>query len=563
MRRTKNLLNTQSVAKEKSYNLYSTLCTYYLHRKTFIAVIIMSHDDHNCAISIFSFTMAGVQLVVLCAIVMLGLVTAKTVADKPHIVYILVDDWGWANVGYHRNPPTREVDTPNFDSLVKEGLELDQFYVYKFCSPSRSSLMSGRLPIHVNDLNQNIDNYNPSDPVSGYAGIPRNMTAIASKLKEAGYATHMVGKWHAGGATPDHIPTGRGFDTSFGYLNGVNDYYTEIHQKCNNTKIVDLWDSNKPATGINGTGPDNYEEALFEERVIEIVNKHDAATPLFLYYPAHLVHDPLEVPARYFNKFDFIDDLQRRQYHAMVKYLDDVVGNLTTALKKHDLWDNLLLVTSSDNGGPLHIAANNYPLKGSKFSDWQGGIRVNAFVSGGYLPEAMRGQKSEEYIHITDWYATFCALAGVDPTDEAAAKAKLPPIDSMNMWPLISGDNSTSPRTDIPASYDTLISGDYKIITGGISFAVHTGPQYPNKTTVPDEIHKKVNCGDGCLYNIKQDPYEYNDLATKMPDMLKTMQKKLQDYQKTFFNPDRGKIWPGACETAINKYGGFWGPFLP
>ena len=196
--------------------------------------------------------------------------------DKPHIVYVLVDDWGWANVGYHRNPPTREVDTPNIDSLVKDGLELDHFYAYQFCSPSRSSLMTGRFPIHVNDKNHDIQNYNPNDPVSGYAGIPRNMTGIAAKLKEAGYATHMVGKWHAGGATPDHTPTGRGFDTSLCYLNGYNDYYTEISEKCNNTPIVDLWDS---GIGLNGTGPNHYEEALFEERLMQIVGNHDPSTP--------------------------------------------------------------------------------------------------------------------------------------------------------------------------------------------------------------------------------------------------------------------------------------------
>ena len=151
-------------------------------------------------------------------------------ADKSHILFMLVDDWGWANVGYHRDPPTREVDTPSIDSLVKESLELDQHYVYQFCSPSRSTLLSGRLSIHMNDKNQDIQPYNPKDPVSGYAGIPRNMTGIATKMKKASYATHMVGKWHAGGATPDHIPTGRGFDTSFGYLCGVNDYYTEQYE---------------------------------------------------------------------------------------------------------------------------------------------------------------------------------------------------------------------------------------------------------------------------------------------------------------------------------------------
>ena len=480
-------------------------------------------------------------------------------ADKPHILFMLVDDWGWANVGYHRDPPTREVDTPNMDSLVKEGLELDQHYVYRFCSPSRSALISGRLPIHVNDKNQNLDPYNPNDPVSGYAGIPRNMTGIATKLKEAGYATHMVGKWHAGGATPDHIPTGRGFDDSFGYLNGANDYYTEVHRDCNKTPIVDLWDTDKPASTLNGT---KYEEALSADRLLPIVNNHDASTPLFLYYAPHIVHSPYEVPDSYLEKFSFIDYKPRQIYAAMVKYLDDVVGNLTTALKQHGLWDNLLFITSSDNGGPIQEAANNYPLKGGKYSNFQGGIRVNAFVSGGYLPEKMRGQKTESYIHLADWYATLCGLAGVDPTDEEAAKAKLPPIDSLDVWPLISGQNTTSPRTDIPTSYDTLISGDYKIITGNVAHSTWTGPQFPNSTTTSKQINVSENCGDGCLFNIKEDPYEYENLATKMPDVLAQMQKKLQKYQATYFNPDRGSAWPGACQTALNKYGGFWGPFL-
>ena len=168
----------------------------------------------------------------------------------------------------------------------------------------------------------------------------------------------------------------------------------------------------------------------------------------------------------------------------------------------------------------------------------------------------MRGQKTDGYIHLTDWYATFCSLAGVDPTDEEAAKAKLPPIDSMNMWPLISGRNSTSPRTDIPASHNTLI-------TGSLCYSIYTGPQFPNKTTTSKVIHTSYDCGDGCLFNIKEDPDEHDNLATKMPDTLKMMQKKLQAYQKTYFNPDRGGNWPGACETALNQYGGFWGPFLP
>ena len=117
--------------------------------------------------------------------------------------------------------------------------------------------------------------------------------------------------------------------------------------------------------------------------------------------------------------------------------------------------------------------------------DWQGGVRANAFVLGSYIPEKIRGQKTEAYIHIVDWYAILCGLAGVDPTDEAAAKAKPPPIDNHDVWPLISGQNTTSPHTDIPISNETLISGDYKIITGDLVHSVWMGPQYPNTTTTP------------------------------------------------------------------------------
>ena len=485
-------------------------------------------------------------------------------AAKPHLMFMLVDDWGWANVGYHRNESNKEVVTPNIDALVKDGLELDQHYVFKYCSPSRSCLMSGRLPIHVNDRNAEPDIHNPLDKESGFAGIPRDMTGLAEKLKTAGYATHQVGKWDAGMATPDHTPQGRGFDTSFGYYHHANDYYSEVMGSCNNTNVVDLWDTGKPAHGVNGTGQDNYEEALFRDHVLDVINNHDPSTPLFLYYAPHIVHAPLQVPDSYAEKFSFIDDHDRQYYHAMVNYLDDVVGQVVAALKSRGLWDNLLLVTSTDNGGPVYLSggANNYPLKGGKMSDWQGGIRGNAFVSGGLLPEAVRGTKTEGYIHLADWYGTFCGLAGVDPTDTKAAQHNLPPVDSMDMWPLISGQNSTSPRVDIPASFHTLISGDYKILIDSVSEAGWTGPQYPNKTH-PEGIPHIQNCGDsGCLYNIKTDPEERNNLASTMPDVLKNMRSKLAKYQATYFNPFRGFTWPGACETAMNKYGGFWGPFL-
>ena len=197
---------------------------------------------------------------------------------------------GWGNVAYHRDRspagPSKEVVTPNLDELVKTGIELDRFYTYKFCSPSRSSLMTGRFSQHVNM-------HNLALTVPRH-GIPINMTTVASKLKTAGYATHAVGKWHCGMASEAQTPTGKGFDTYFGYFDGYNDYLHSLSgttgcpgrpgtvtygastadaPKCTGSSVIarhltsatDLWLNDHPAHGLNGTG---FEEALFLERVL-------------------------------------------------------------------------------------------------------------------------------------------------------------------------------------------------------------------------------------------------------------------------------------------------------
>ena len=115
---------------------------------------------------------------------------------KPHILLTLVDDWGWANAGWHQKSP--EVTTPQMDELVSSGIELDRAYAFCFCSPSRSALQSGRSPYHVNVENSEPSVHNKTDLESGYAGIPRSMTTIATKLSSANYSTAMFGKWDSG-----------------------------------------------------------------------------------------------------------------------------------------------------------------------------------------------------------------------------------------------------------------------------------------------------------------------------------------------------------------------------
>ena len=199
---------------------------------------------------------------------------APVTKRRPHIWFVLFDDYGWANAGWHRNytiggidvQATPEVQTPKLNSLLEDGIEFDRHYVYKYCSPSRSALQTGRNPYHVNPLNADPAVANDEDPVSGFAGIPRNMTGIASKLAAAGYTTAMFGKWDCGMATPDHTPRGRGYHHSLSYFHHCNDYWSMVASHfvdgkmgsptygCEPNVNVDLWRAGLE-TGGGAEGP--------------------------------------------------------------------------------------------------------------------------------------------------------------------------------------------------------------------------------------------------------------------------------------------------------------------
>jgi arylsulfatase I/J len=268
----------------------------------------------------------------------------------------------WAE---HRNEKFPETITPNMDQLVANGVLFNQFYTHKYCAPSRCSLQTGRLPIHVNVVNAGLSTANLADPISGMSGIPRDMTGIATKLKSAGYATHMVGKWDAGMATRSHIPHGRGYDTSLVYFGHENDYWTMHGKKCGNNSIVDLWNDVTPAYGLNNSATCNqsnhqsnqmkqcvYEDDLLTNTVLNHISQHDPEQqPFFLMWSPHLVHTPLEVPQIALDHFDFIDDITRRKYAAMVYYVDTLIGRVIDALKAKGMWNDLIWWSASDNGG--------------------------------------------------------------------------------------------------------------------------------------------------------------------------------------------------------------------
>lgn len=249
------------------------------------------------------------------------------------------------------------------DRLAEEGVILSRHIAYKICAPSRSSLHSGRLPVHVNTVNVAQSSYNSADPVSGFAGIPRNMTGLGVKLRDAGYRTHFYGKFDIGMATPDHSPLGRGYESSLVFFHHANNYYssgvefkaTGELNACMN-RFVDLFETNASYRGgytelpnlqalAKAAGDDEtaYVENIFRRKAVEAIRRHDPTlAPLFLSYAFHLVHTPLQVPRAYVARVDAMliragaapfDTQGRRIYAAMTLYMDDVVADLEAALK--------------------------------------------------------------------------------------------------------------------------------------------------------------------------------------------------------------------------------------
>jgi arylsulfatase B len=532
------------------------------------------------------------------------------------LLTVIVDDLGWANVGWHAptlsdpsaaplalriNPDgSRSADlTPHLSGLAAEGRKLDRFLVHFTCTPSRSSFLTGRLPVHVQTTLAN--------PDVQTSGIPRNMTALPLRLQEAGVTSHSAGKWDMGFSTFDHTPEGRGFNTSLVYAEHMNMYFSQ--QICptgtscpmaTDSWLVDLWSDGAGAAGLNGTA---YIEYLFRDRLMETVNKYNPDTdgPIWIHYTPHVAHWPLQVPEEWYNRYETTDDEPgcgskipyvwpgannsvlacRRQYIAMLGLVDEIVGNLTDALKAKGVWDQTLMFFSGDNGGSMGTdenAANNYPLRGGKYYPMEGGIRSPAFVSGGYLPASVRGTTLEAPVHIADYYGSILGLYGLDPFDKKAAAAGLPPVDSLDVWPVISGANSSSPRTEVPVREDVLLqfaadgSEAWKLINGNVAGgAGWMSPLYPNSTSPKnDPFSQGLDCSKkACLFEVVSDPGEHNDVADENPDIVSSMAARIAQLAKGFFsNSDKGtaacpKNVTGDCMCwmAINKYGGYLGPW--
>ena len=504
----------------------------------------------------------------------------------PNIVFILADDFGFRDVGFHGSTV---IKTPTLDRLAYSGVRLDNYYVQPICTPTRSQLLSGRYQIHTGLQHSIIWACQPNS-------LPKEMPTLANMLHDAGYATHMVGKWHIGYYQEQLLPTRRGFDSFFGYLNGKEQYYSHFMctKESSSDDIDKMLELNKDnhlfissdeermnsglcgfdlrsdeTAAVNYSG--HYSTHLFTQKAIDVIKSHASkqhTKPFFLYLAYQAVHAPLEVPEAYTKPYASIKDKNRRTYAGMTTCMDEGVLNVSIALEKYGLWNNTILIFSTDNGGQVRAGGNNWPLRGWKGSLWEGGMRGVGFVHSPLIKH--RGTINSGLIHVSDWFPTIVALAGGNTTGLH--------LDGFDVWKSISyGEESPrqeilhniDPRTSKHGSrlniskFDNRVRAairvrNWKLITGDPSQGSWVAP--PEDTgnhSIPDPDPESKNIW---LFDISKDPNEKTDLFERHRDIAVSMLNKLSEYQATAV-PARYPPLDFRCDPKLHN--DFWGPWQP
>ena len=407
-----------------------------------------------------------------------------TALRQPNIIFILQDDQGWGDVGYHGS----DVQTPTIDRMARQGVELNRYYTYAVCSPTRAALMSGH-----SSLETGVD-----APISPNETLPLNLTLLPQHLKTAGYQTVMIGKWHLGEAQSAYMPFRRGFDHFYGFLSGFEDHYTRI-----NAEGRYDWQRN----GVNIT-ESGHSTDLMAEETLRMIKARDKAKPLFMYLAYDSPHTPLQAPEAYLVRNAHITDVTRRTYAAMVQQQDDQIARILDTLQSEGMADNTLIVWASDNGPQMNSGASAGGLRGLKGTSFDGGQRVPALA---YWPGTLKaGTKLETMVSVLDWFPTLIKLAGGPaPTD-----ALIPGRDVM---PLLRGETLAAGKSvvlgnrnnRIPDYYESVYDLPWKLVRAPTFLISGTGavPQPPYAKTV-------------LLYNVVTDPAETTDVSAANPTIV-------------------------------------------
>jgi arylsulfatase A-like enzyme len=418
-------------------------------------------------------------------------------ARKPNIVFIVADDLGWKDVGFHGS----DIRTPNIDQLARTGARLEQFYVQPMCTPTRAALMTGRYPFRYGLQTAVI--------LSHFTyGLALDEWLLPQALRAAGYLTVMVGKWHLGHGDRKYWPRQRGFDYHYGAVLGEIDYFTHAAHG-----VRDWYRDNRP---VNEPG---YVTQLLGQDAVKRIDRHDPNTPLFLYLAFTAPHAPYQAPQEYLDRYPHIADSTRRAYAGMITCMDDEIGKVLAALEQRGLRENTLIIFMSDNGGnrspllsgeidvsKLTLPADNGPYRGGKGLLYEGGTRVPAVFN---WPGHIQPGDRNEIMHVVDLYPTLATLAG-------ASTARCKPLDGVDVWPTIS-QNKPSPRTEVVYNIEpfrgAVREGDWKLVW---------------RTTLPSLVE---------LFNIAADPSEKHNLAAQHPQKVAELQQRIEQLARESAKP--------------------------
>jgi len=407
---------------------------------------------------------------------------AADVTAKPNIVYIVVDDLGYSELGSYGG---KGIPTPHLDALAAGGARFTSGYVTApFCAASRAALMTGRYQTRFGFEFNPIGAKNAAPGI----GLPVAEKTVADRLRDVGYATGLVGKWHLGGTEPFH-PQRRGFDEFFGFLHEGHYYvrppWQGVTTWLRRKKLPDggqgrwtspdgriVWSthlgSNEPEydTGnplLRSSQPVDEKANLtdaFTREACDFIGRHRSQT-FFLYLAYSAVHSPMQGTDEYMKKFAHIEDIQRRIFAAMLAHFDDSVGKVLAELRKSGVEENTLVVFLGDNGGPTEeLTSSNAPLRGGKGDLWDGGIRVPFIVS--WKNRIPAGRIVDASVASIDATATALELANAGPSQKQ--------LDGINLMPLLTGKMAEVPERTLfwrVGQKNALRSGNWKLIRDG------------------------------------------------------------------------------------------------
>jgi arylsulfatase A-like enzyme len=410
-------------------------------------------------------------------------------AQRPNIVLIITDDVGYGDIGSYG---AKDIRTPNIDKLAAEGVRLTDFYAMPQCTPTRAALITGRYQQRAR-LERALGTAGPALEM----GLPATGRTLPRLLKNSGYATGLVGKWHLG-FKPEFGPNAHGFDYFFGFLSGLIDFYAHTR---GGDGAHDLYENTTPVH------EDGYMTDLITGKAIRFIEQRKAQ-PFFLeiaYNAAHWPFQPPDRPSKAPNNARFeqpgdTPQATRQDYIAMLERADEGIGQVMAALEKQGLTRNTLVIFTNDNGGEW--LSNNAPLFHRKDTLWEGGIRVPAiFRWPGRLPA---GKVSAQPGITMDLTATILAAARAD----VPAAAKLEGID---LVPLLSGRVPPTERTLFwriavaNRQQRAVRQGDWKLLN---------------------------DAGDIMLFNLRSDIGERHDLAAERQDIVRKLRPLLAAWEK-------------------------------